>query len=84
MFVRISDMGDGEFRGFVDLVPQGDQFLGLVLVQLLYGETRVDKYGIPKDGVLYEIQADIDLYAALGGGTQSLAEGAPAPADDAN
>ena len=30
------------------------------------------------------ISAHIDLYAALGGGTQSLAEGAPAPADDAN
>lgn len=30
------------------------------------------------------ISAHIDLYAALGGGTQSLAEGAPTPADDAN
>lgn len=30
------------------------------------------------------ISAHIDLYAALGGGSQSLAEGAPAPSDDAN
>ncbi|MBI4998695.1 MAG: efflux transporter outer membrane subunit [Rhodocyclales bacterium] len=30
------------------------------------------------------VSAQIDLYAALGGGTQSLAEGAQAPADNAN